>query len=343
MGSCVNKSTMPDQVHYTLRMQEKGLYYYRAQRVKLSDSEIRTKRAPEDFCQALLAKMLGFIIWFFTLIDFYPSVPVGALYFLCLFPNTGLMFCIQVMLQYERKCNGTTTFSELYSNLFTYPLYIGICLLLMLVYSFIYMILAIYIERINPGEFGISQPWNYLCKKGDRKSPQASAVKQTEINKNKDKVESNLENNRWIESSSLTNTKLPVLSINHMTKKFGKLNAVMDLSLDFYNGEVCSLLGHNGAGKTTTTFILVDILYNELSVREHLKLVAEMRQMRQKEAEESIDNILNLIGLVDQQHTWAKNLSGDEPTSGIGKYDKYISSRILNESSHIFKYITNNL
>ncbi|CAF4073177.1 unnamed protein product, partial [Rotaria sp. Silwood2] len=172
-------------------------------------------------------------------------------------------------------------------------------------------ILAIYIERINPGEFGISQPWNYLCKKGDRKSPQASAVKQTEINKNKDKVESNLENNRWIESSSLTNTKLPVLSINHMTKKFGKLNAVMDLSLDFYNGEVCSLLGHNGAGKTTTTFILVDILYNELSVREHLKLVAEMRQMRQKEAEESIDNILNLIGLVDQQHTWAKNLSGD--------------------------------
>ncbi|CAF2475019.1 unnamed protein product [Rotaria sp. Silwood2] len=88
----------------------------------------------------------------------------------------------------------------------------------MLVYSFIYMILAIYIERINPGEFGISQPWNYLCKKGDRKSRQASAVKQTEINKNKDKVESNLENNRWIESSSLANTKLPVLSINHMTK-----------------------------------------------------------------------------------------------------------------------------
>jgi ATP-binding cassette subfamily A (ABC1) protein 3 len=32
---------------------------------------------------------------------------------------------------------------------------------------------------------------------------------------------------------------------------------VSDLSLDFYSGEVCSLLGHNGAGKTTTTFILV--------------------------------------------------------------------------------------
>jgi len=30
--------------------------------------------------------------------------------------------------------------------------------------------------------------------------------------------------------------------------------------LDFYEGEVCTLLGHNGAGKTTTTFILVGML-----------------------------------------------------------------------------------
>ena len=30
-----------------------------------------------------------------------------------------------------------------------------------------------------------------------------------------------------------------------------------ELSIDFYPGEVCSLLGHNGAGKTTATFILV--------------------------------------------------------------------------------------
>ncbi|CAF3435397.1 unnamed protein product [Rotaria sp. Silwood1] len=357
MDSCVNKSTMPDQVHYTLRMQENGLSYYRAHRVKLKDSEIRSKRSPEDFCHALLAKMLGFLIWFFTFIDFYPNVPVGALYVLCLFPNIGLMFCVQVMLQFERKGDGTTTFSRLYSNLFTSPLYIGICLLLMLVYSFIYMILAIYIERISPGGFGISQPWNYLCKKGYWKSRQASSMKH---NKNKDQMDSIVENNHWIESSSFANTKLPILSINHMTKKFGKLNAVMDLSLDFYNGEVCSLLGHNGAGKTTTTFILVDILYNELSVREHLKLVAEMRQMKKKEVKESIDNILNLIGLVDQQHTWAKNLSGgmkrrlsigislvgnpkvlilDEPTSGIDPYNRRFIWTIIRKMKEAGKCI----
>ncbi|CAF3334044.1 unnamed protein product [Rotaria sp. Silwood2] len=123
------------------------------------------------------------------------------------------------------------------------------------------MILAIYIERINPGEFCISQPWSYLCKKGYWKSRRVSSVKQHEIDKNKDKTDLTVENNRWIESSSLANTRLPVLSTNHVTKKFGKLNAVMDLSLDFYNGEVCSLLGHNGAGKTTTTFILVGMSF----------------------------------------------------------------------------------
>ena len=35
-----------------------------------------------------------------------------------------------------------------------------------------------------------------------------------------------------------------------------------------------------------------------------------MRQMKQREAQESIDAILKLIGLIDHQHTWAKNLSG---------------------------------
>ena len=52
---------------------------------------------------ALLAKLLGFVIWIITFIDFYALVPVGLRYFLCLFPNAGLLFCIQVLQQYERR------------------------------------------------------------------------------------------------------------------------------------------------------------------------------------------------------------------------------------------------
>ncbi|CAF1572936.1 unnamed protein product, partial [Didymodactylos carnosus] len=113
---------------------------------------------------SLLAKLVGFLLWVITFIDFYAGAPVGVRYFMSLFPNTGLLFCIEVVLQYERKSFIYTTYNNFYSNLFEYPLYIGVILLLQLLWSFIFMLLAIYVERVSPGEFGIAQPWNYLFK-----------------------------------------------------------------------------------------------------------------------------------------------------------------------------------
>jgi len=43
----------------------------------------------------------------------------------------------------------------------------------------------------------------------------------------------------------------PVLSIRHLTKRFGGLTAVRDVSWDIFPGEVVALLGDNGAGKST--------------------------------------------------------------------------------------------
>jgi ABC-2 type transport system ATP-binding protein len=43
-----------------------------------------------------------------------------------------------------------------------------------------------------------------------------------------------------------------VVSLSHLTKKYGAVVAVDDLSVDVREGEVVGLLGPNGAGKTTT-------------------------------------------------------------------------------------------
>ncbi|UJR36716.1 hypothetical protein I4U23_029432 [Adineta vaga] len=444
INSCSSPSTMPDEVSYTLRMQENGPFYYQAQTTKISENDYLWKRAPENFCQErenktkeylriyglrtwinnmvwvtrsmiiyfvltsvvtgfsmlvlprsnnsrnsvskalfncthwtviwtilfvysiqvstfsvlfgqffkrpLLAKLIGFVVWVITFIDFYPGVSVGEI----------------------------TTFNQFYSNLFPYPLYIGVCLLLMLIYSVIYLLLAIYVERVNPGEFGVSQSWNYLFKRSYW-TPHATSTVQPLANNDHHHANGGVMSGKdcWFEMNQKMNMKSPSLTVSHLTKKYGKFCAVSDLSLEFYSGEVCSLLGHNGAGKTTTTFILVgmleatsgdvmvegldtrqhiqdvrkilgfcpqyDILYNELSVKEHLELVGKMRHMKPKLMAESIDTILHLIGLDNDKDTFSKNLSGgmkrrlsigislmgdpkvlilDEPTSGIDPYNR---------------------
>jgi branched-chain amino acid transport system ATP-binding protein len=42
-----------------------------------------------------------------------------------------------------------------------------------------------------------------------------------------------------------------VLEINNVTKRFGNLVAVRDVSLNVAKGEMCAIIGPNGAGKTT--------------------------------------------------------------------------------------------
>ena len=48
-----------------------------------------------------------------------------------------------------------------------------------------------------------------------------------------------------------TANKTPVLSVEHVTMRFGGLTAVSDLSFVAYPNEITALIGPNGAGKTT--------------------------------------------------------------------------------------------
>ncbi|MDK9704172.1 MAG: ABC transporter ATP-binding protein [Sulfuritalea sp.] len=51
-------------------------------------------------------------------------------------------------------------------------------------------------------------------------------------------------------------TREPILSTRKLTKRFGGLVAVSDVSLDLYVGEVHVVIGPNGAGKSTLTNLL---------------------------------------------------------------------------------------
>lgn len=50
------------------------------------------------------------------------------------------------------------------------------------------------------------------------------------------------------------------LTINNLTKKFGRLTAVDNLSLSIESGQIFGILGPNGSGKTTTLGMILDVV-----------------------------------------------------------------------------------
>jgi ABC-2 type transport system ATP-binding protein len=52
---------------------------------------------------------------------------------------------------------------------------------------------------------------------------------------------------------------MPVVELSHVTKTFGPITAVEDVSFSLEKGELFGLLGPNGAGKTTSLRLMLDI------------------------------------------------------------------------------------
>jgi len=53
------------------------------------------------------------------------------------------------------------------------------------------------------------------------------------------------------------------LTISHLTKSFGGVDALSDVSLSVASGERVALLGHNGAGKSTMTKIILGLIASD--------------------------------------------------------------------------------
>lgn len=123
--------------------------------------------------------------------------------------------------------------------------------------------------------------------------------------------------------------------IAHLTKRFGPLVAVDDLSLEIRRGEVFGLLGPNGAGKTTTVNLCVGLLapdggsveldgagrptspgvrarigvapqniaiYDELTARENLEFFARLYGLDGAARRERVRWALEFVGLADRAH-----------------------------------------
>ncbi len=124
-----------------------------------------------------------------------------------------------------------------------------------------------------------------------------------------------------------------MLTLTNVTKRFGRTCAVDGVSMEMQAGEVFGLLGPNGAGKTTTLRMAVGLnepdtgtvtlrgvgdpchahvrksigyspqslcMYDELTARENLALMAGLYGLRRQQAKPMVQSALDLVGLADR-------------------------------------------
>lgn len=92
-----------------------------------------------------------------------------------------------------------------------------------------------------------------------------------------------------------------IISVNHLTKRFGDFTAVNDISFEVKTGEIFAFLGPNGAGKTTTIKMLTTLL---LPTDGTIKLNGFDPVVKQNEARQSFGIVFQDPSLDDELTAW---------------------------------------
>lgn len=159
----------------------------------------------------------------------------------------------------------------------------------------LWILLYQYFDAIMPSEYGISKHPCFCFQRTKRaKLRDPQAFKDLEVNQK-------------------IYDELDPIKLEGLTKTFGDFKAVNNLKFSIKQGEIFTFLGHNGAGKTTTIYMLTgmlgpssgdasvygysvskdvdiiqknlglcqqfDVLFDLLTVKEHLMLVCELKNM----------------------------------------------------------------
>ena len=95
--------------------------------------------------------------------------------------------------------------------------------------------------------------------------------------------------------------RMEIISIKNLSKSFGKVKAIDNLSLKIFEGEIFSLLGPNGAGKTTLVNILSGILKADTG---EVKILGKSIK--------KIDEIKKSIGVSPQETVLSEKLTAWE-------------------------------
>uniref|UniRef100_A0A803V3Y8 ATP binding cassette subfamily A member 12 n=1 Tax=Ficedula albicollis TaxID=59894 RepID=A0A803V3Y8_FICAL len=307
---------------------------------------------------AALVGSLVYILTFFPfivllVIENHLSFSVKSL--LSLLSPTAFSYASQYIARYEAQGIGLQ-----WDNMYKSPMIgdntsFGWMCWLILIDSFIYFILGWYIRNVFPGRYGMAAPWyfpllpSYWIEYNSYLPFWNEKQRGLLFSKLMFRKEVTLPNKICAPHPHVEPepTDLPLgVSLHGITKVYGSKAAVDNLSLNFYEGNITSLLGHNGAGKTTTISILTglfptssgtimvygkdirtdqevirknmgvcmqhNVLFNYLTTKEHLLLYGYIKvpHCSKHELYQEVKRTLKETGLYSHRHKLAGTLSG---------------------------------
>uniref|UniRef100_A0A8B9HXY2 P-type phospholipid transporter n=1 Tax=Astyanax mexicanus TaxID=7994 RepID=A0A8B9HXY2_ASTMX len=242
---------------------------------------------------------------------------------------------------------------------------------MMLFDSVLYAVLAWYLDNVFPGQYGIGRPFYFPLQPSYWQRPEPQFKSHC--------VHHRFCSSGNLFFEAEPEGLVLGVAVKDLVKVYSGSSrpAVNCLNITFYEGQITSFLGHNGAGKTTTLSILTglfpptsgtayvngmdirtdmdairqslgmcpqyNILFNHLTVEEHILFYSLLKGREQKEAEQEVEDMLEDLGLPNKRDDEAQNLSGgmqrklsvamafvggskvvilDEPTSGVDPYSR---------------------
>ncbi|NXJ80395.1 ABCAA protein, partial [Trogon melanurus] len=294
-----------------------------------------------------LAGSMGFLINFFfgclSLAVLIENLPEPLTWFLGLFCPFAFNAGIAKVFHLEKYGMGFSFSNLMDESYFLFSTYI------MLVFdSVLYMLLAMYFDKVLPGKYGTPDPpffclkpsfWVRRRRGATEEMPRRAAMPEELLSDDIEPVPSEFTGK---EAIRLHNVK------KIYKKKDKKTEALRGLSLNIYEGQITALLGHSGAGKTTLLNVLggltlpsegsatiynyklseigdreeirgmigicpqLNIQFEVLTVKENLKTFAEIKGIKSKEVEREVQNVLELLDISNIQDTQADKLSGGQ-------------------------------
>ncbi|MFN7597967.1 MAG: ATP-binding cassette domain-containing protein, partial [Cereibacter sp.] len=128
----------------------------------------------------------------------------------------------------------------------------------------------------------------------------------------------------------------PLLEVRHLSKAFGPVQALSDLSMKVHAGEVVALAGDNGAGKTTLIKAISGV-YRPTSGEVLLRGEPVQFNSPQEAREKGIETIYQDLALADNLTIGAKIFLGREPMRRASGFKPLLDRRRIAEAAKATK------